>query len=1228
MKRIIDEFKNEKEYKRLIADISPISKGKLALAGGLYGTAESVFISALSKDLGGTMVLLVADEQTAMKLRAEIGEFTDNVCYFPPREFVLSDYEGASHGWEQIRISALSAVAKGKCSIVITTSEAVLQKTLPKAVLESHSIRLRYGEDFEFDKLCGFLAESGYSRVDMVDGKSQYAVRGGIVDIFPPFSELPVRVEFFGDSVDSLAYFEIESQRRLDNIEEIELLPCKELLLDEKAILKIKNELELTKERIKEKGEKEKQRLTKERKKACGEEREKELLFEIERINSTRERVKSAADRLEAGLDFPFLDAFFGLVYENGETLFDYLPKNSFMYVKDYKAVNSAASAYEFRMKEAISAVLEKGISRGEYLNVYESAQSIDENLQILGGVVQNNIASSVGNLKYDGLYPFNIKHGAQGGYDIALLCDDISHYMKLGYKIYLSAGKKEAKAPLAEMLSERGIKAYTDEDYVAKAGETVIVSGRLETGYESAYTKTVLLCDVKTQREKLEKKKDAVLRMKRREISSKYKNSTQKIISYADLNVGDYVVHASYGIGIFCGIESISDKGVTKDYIKIKYAGTDVLFVPVGSLDMVSKYIGAGADDNKLKLSKLSTNDWSRAKQSVKKEVKQMAEKLVKLYAERKEAKGFAFSPDTEWQEEFESGFEYEETDGQLQAISEIKADMESTSPMDRLLCGDVGFGKTEVALRAAFKAVSDGKQVAILVPTTILAWQHYQTLCARMNGYPVKIELLSRFVSDKKQEDVLRHLKRGDVDIVVGTHRIIQKDIEFKDLGLLIIDEEQRFGVEQKEALKEKFKNVDVLTLSATPIPRTLNMAMSGIRDMSVLDEAPQDRYPVQSYVCEYDDGIINDAVSKELARGGQVFYLINRVSALRTVAAKLQRFHPDAVIRTAHGSMDEENLSKIWQSLVSGDTDILVCTTIIETGIDVPNANTLIIENADRMGLSQLHQLRGRVGRSSRRAYAYFTYPVGKTLSEEQTKRLTAIRDYTEFGAGFKIAMRDMEIRGAGNILGAEQHGQISAVGYDLYVKILDEAVRELKIAQNDEKAVETHTFHEVTMDLPISAFIPKNYIYSERMRIDVYRKIAAISSKEEMESVIDELCDRFSDIPKEVMQLIASAYVKSLAMSLKIDSIKVMEGNLVIFPAELDPMLWGRLASAKEYYGKILLSPSGIAHLTYRMQKDDGKNYLKVLEGIFTKALEIMKENCSTWNKEGKNDDVKR
>lgn len=1220
MKRVIEQFKNEKEYARLVGDLSG-KRGKIELVNGLYGAAECVFIAALSEDLDGTMLICASDEATAVSIRNQLSEMCAGVYYYPAREFVLSDFEGASHGWEQIRINALSAVYEGKCRILVSTAEALLQKTLPKDVLLSHSITLEYGKDTDFNAFCRFLNESGYVRVDMVEDKSQYAVRGGIVDVFPPFSEKPIRVEFFGDLVDSISSFDIGTQRRIDNIDKIKFLPCRELLIDGKSREKILRELIEAKKRIKTKIEKEKTRLTKERKKKSDEEKENAIIFEIDKLENTKNRIKNAYDRLSSGMDFPFLDAYFGLVYEKSDSVFDYLPKNSYVYLKDYKATTSAAEAYEFRMRESVGSVLEKGLVSGEYLNIYEQAENLNTYLQIFGGVVQNNIATSVGNLRYDGLYTFNVKHGAQGGYDFALLCDDINHYKRLGYKIFLCAGRKEAAEPLAQMLSERGIKAYTDKDYNPNESDVIIVPVRMDTGYESNFTKTVLMCDVKTQREKLNKKSDAVANMRRKEISAKYKNSTQKIISYADLNVGDYVVHASYGIGIFCGIESISDKNVTKDYIKIKYAGTDVLFVPVGSLDLVSKYIGAGADNDKLKLSKLSSTDWSKAKATVKAQVKDMAQKLVKLYAERKNAKGFAFSQDTEWQQEFEAGFEYEETEGQLQAINEIKADMQSQSPMDRLLCGDVGFGKTEVALRAAFKAVSDNKQVAILVPTTILAWQHYQTLCSRMNGYPIKTELLSRFISDKKKEDVLKHLKRGDVDIIVGTHRILQKDIEFKDLGLLIIDEEQRFGVEQKESLKEKFKNVDVLTLSATPIPRTLNMAMSGIRDMSVLDEAPQDRYPVQSYVCEYDEGIINDAISKELSRGGQVFYLVNRVNMLKNVAAKLQEAHANAVIRVAHGGMDEDALSRIWQSLVAGQTDILVCTTIIETGVDVPNANTLIIENADKMGLSQLHQLRGRVGRSSRRAYAYFTYPVGKTLSEEQTKRLSAIRDYTEFGAGFKIAMRDMEIRGAGNILGSQQHGQISAVGYDLYVKILDEAVRELKIEKNDESAIQAPAFHEVSLELPINAFIPKSYIMSERMRIEIYRKIASISSKEEMESVIDELCDRFSDIPKETMQLIGSAYIKHLAMTLKIDSVKVMEGNIVVFPSSLDPMIWGKLASQKEYYGKILLSPSGIAHFTYRIQKGEEKNYLKILEGLFTKAIDIMKENCSTWNNGG-------
>ncbi len=1206
MKRVIDSFKKEKEYERLISEKT--SRRTVSLCGGLSGTAESVFIAALSDDMRLPLVVVCGDETAAARLKTELFSMTEGVYYYPPRDFVLSDYDSASHEWEQIRINALNALTENKCRILITTAEAAMQYTIPKNVLIKRKITLEYGKDADFDGLVDFLAHSGYTRCDMVESKSQYAVRGGIVDVFPNSSDKPVRIEFFGNSVDSLAEFDILTQRREDNIPYLSLCPCKELILDADSSARVLAEIANAEQRCREKLDELATKTAKARKKNASEDKIAELITNSDSKKHTLDSLKNAKVRLQNGMDFPFSDVYMGIIYDKPCSLFEYLPDSASIYIKDLRSVKSAASAYAFRIREAVDSVLEKGLVEGRYAVYSEPENSITDYLAVFGGVVQNNLTSSVGELHYDGLYSFNVKHGAQGGYDLSLLCDDVNHYKRLGYSIYISVSKKEGLEPLAQMLSERGIKAYSDKNYIPAEGEVALVVGRPETGYESPGTKTVLMCDVKAQSEKLKKSPDSFLKAQKREISAKYKNSTQKIISYADLAVGDYVVHASYGIGVFCGVESITDANkITKDYIKIKYAGTDVLFVPVSQLDMVSKYIGAGSDDSKLKLSKLSGTDWSRAKSSVKAQVKDMAKKLVALYAERKNTKGFAFSPDTEWQQEFEASFEYAETDGQLAAINEIKNDMESSSPMDRLLCGDVGFGKTEVALRAAFKAVSDGKQVAILVPTTILAWQHFQTMMQRMNGYPIKIELLNRFVNTKKQDDIIAHIKRGDVDIVVGTHRILQKDIQFKDLGLLIIDEEQRFGVEQKELLKTVFKNVDVLTLSATPIPRTLNMAMSGIRDMSILDEAPQDRYPVQSYVCEYDDGIVFDAISRELARGGQVFYLVNRVSALRNVASHIAQRFPDAAIAFAHGNMDEESLSRIWQALVAGEIDILVCTTIIETGIDVPNANTLIIEHAERMGLSQLHQLRGRVGRSSRRAFAYFTYPSGGTLSEDQTKRLTAIRDYTDFGAGFKIAMRDLEIRGAGNVLGAEQHGQISAVGYDLYVKILDEAVRELKIESGQAKPADEPAFREVSIDLPVNAFIPKDYIFSERMRIDVYRKIASINSKEEMESVIDELCDRFSDIPPQVMSLIGVAYVRSLAMRAGIDSVKMMEGNMVIFPAKLEPEKWGRLATEKKYYGKVLLSPSGIPHITYKMQKEDKNRHIKVLEEILATIL---------------------
>lgn len=1211
MKKIINSFKREKEYVRLLNDRH--GKRHISLVNGLSGMAEAVFIGALCDDLADKLICIVCgDESSAAEMKNLLSQIRDDVYFYPARELCLGEFDGASHDWEQIRISSLFAVLSGKCKVLVTTSEALMQPCIPPEVLKKSAVTLKYGEISDFDALVRFLSEVGYAKCDMVESRSQYAVRGGIVDLFPPLASAPVRVEFFGDEVDSISEFDPIDQRRKDSINEITVTPCRELILDPEARKRVSDHISKKIDENSERLEKVKAKVHKEKKKNPSEEKMAELLSGISSVERSAEMLKKAKAACDEAMDFSTADIYIRLIYGKNFCLADYFPKETSVYIRDLKAVKNSAAAYEYRISEAVDSVLEKGLVDGEFASYCEKADFVSECLELFGGFVQNNLSSSVGELKFDGLYGFNVKHGAQGGYNFELLCDDIRHYSKNGYSVYLAASNETAKKGLAEFLSERGIKAYSDSIYEAKSGEVCVICGRIGTGFELPSSKIVLMCDVRSQTEGVSKPKNAILKAQQKEIAAKYKNSTQKIISYADLAPGDHVVHASYGIGVFCGIETMSDKGVTKDYIKIKYAGTDVLFVPVAQLDMVSKYIGAGSDDVKLKLSKLSGSDWSKAKAAVKKQVKDMAEKLVKLYAERKNCKGFAFSPDTEWQDEFESGFEYTETDGQIAAISEIKADMESDAPMDRLLCGDVGFGKTEVALRAAFKAVCDGKQVAILVPTTILAWQHYQTLMSRMNGYPVRIGLLNRFVNPKKQKQTLEHLEKGDVDVIVGTHRLIQKDVKFKDLGLVIIDEEQRFGVEQKEVLKEAFKNVDVLTLSATPIPRTLNMAMSGIRDMSVLDEAPGDRYPVQSYVCEFDEGIVFDAVSRELSRGGQVFYLVNKVSALRTVAAKLQNQFPEASVAFAHGNMNEDGLSRIWQALVSGEIDILVCTTIIETGIDVPNANTLIIENAERMGLSQLHQLRGRVGRSSRRAYAYFTYPQGKTLDEIQTKRLTAIRDYTEFGAGFKIAMRDLEIRGAGNILGPEQHGQIAAVGYDLYIKILDEAVRELKIKVGDEKTEKTSTFREVTLDLPISSYIPGDYIYSERMRIDVYRKISAVSSREEVSAMIDELCDRFSDIPKEVMNLIGMAYVRSLAIKAGIEAVRVNGGNVVIFPYEFKTELWGRLATEDGYHGKVMLSPSGIPHITYRMAPGDKKDYIKILDGIFTKIVGYINE----------------
>ena len=738
---------------------------------------------------------------------------------------------------------------------------------------------------------------------------------------------------------------------------------------------------------------------------------------------------------------------------------------------------------------------------------------------------------------------------------------------MKTGFCCVVFAGTPRGAQALADDLRQDFSADLVQDVPAITPGKIYVLEGTLSAGMEYPQLKLAIISHAKTG-------------VSRTRAPKQKKGGHIKNLS--DLNVGDYVVHVSHGIGIFEGIVKREIHGVVKDYIKIRYAGTDMLFVPVTQMDLVTKYIG-GKEEGIVKLNKLNSAEWAKTRARVKKAVKDMADELIKLYAKREASKGYAFGQDTDWQNDFERRFPYDETDDQLRCIQEIKADMERPVPMDRLLCGDVGFGKTEVAIRAAFKCVMDGKQCAVLVPTTILAWQHYQTFRNRMEGFPVKVDILSRFRTPREQEQVLEELRRGQIDVIIGTHRLVQKDVKFKDLGLCIIDEEQRFGVKHKETFKEMRNNVDVLTLSATPIPRTLNMAMSGIRDMSTIEEAPQDRQPVQTYVMEHDWGILTQAMNKELRRGGQVFYLHNRVDTIDSCAATIQKLIPDATVVVAHGKMSEEQLSKVWKRLLDHEIDILVCTTIIETGVDVSNCNTLIIEDADRLGLSQLYQIRGRVGRSSRRAFAYLTVTKGKALTDVATKRLEAIREFTTFGSGFRIAMRDLEIRGAGNILGAQQHGHMEAVGYEMYLKMLSDAVAVAKGEKPDTQATECQ------VDIRIGAHIPEDYIESLPQRIDIYKKIASVENDQDALDITDELIDRFGDPPESVKGLIDVSLLRNKAASLGIKEISQRTDSLLFYPEVVDMEAASRLAANLK--GRVMLNAGAKPYLAVRVLKGE-------------------------------------
>ena len=1176
MKRLSSLIRYDKEYSAsvsLIGEQLKVKNPKPIVINGLVAGACSAYLSEAVGDIKRSsrarVLIIVRDDSERERVLSSLISDGVRALGYKPRDFVFHNIS-ASHDVERERLSVLSALVLGECDAVVTTPSAALQRTVPEELLMTLSFSLKCGSEVRPEELAERLITLGFARVDLVDSAGQFAQRGGIIDVWGNADTDPVRIEFFGDEIDRMMYFDPISQRSTDVAEELSLVPASEVLVSSAA-------------------------------------REKMLAAVntlIKKSKSDEVSMKLAAEKsaIEGMLPLNFRDKYLGIVYEESANLFSYFSTcgRCAVFILDTNGVKEEMKNKTESVASERASMIEMGLvteSAASYMGCESDFNSfLEENVVIH----INSFTSGLGSLKTSGLFGFRCRRTVSYGDNPSMLIEDITAFRKSMYRTLILCENKQSAAALAGTLEENDIAVapiYDSPEFSfdsLAAGQVVIDVGSVREGYDLISPKIAVLSMAKDLGR-------AVMANRRRQrILRKVGGAGQRLMSYADLSVGDYVVHANYGIGLFEGMQAVTVDGVTKDYITIKYAGTDKLFVPCDRLEYIGKYIGEKDKDGKVKLSKMGGGDWVRVKTKAKSAAKDIAKDLIRLYAERQKKPGFAFPADSELEDTFASDFDYEETESQLIAIKEIKEDMMKPVPMNRLLCGDVGFGKTEVALRAAFKAIMGGKQVAILVPTTILALQHLETATSRMRNYPVTVEMISRFRTPKQQEAILRRVKRGEIDILIGTHKLLSKNVVFRDLGLLVIDEEQRFGVVQKERLKEMAKNVDVLTLSATPIPRTLNMAMNGISDMSILDEAPGDRRPVQTYVLEHDDGVILDAIGKELMRGGQVLYLYNKVEDIDFVAGRIMRALPDARVAYAHGKMEKDELEDIWQMLVRGEIDILVCTTIIETGVDLPNANTLIIENADRMGLSQLHQIRGRVGRSARQAYAYFTYRAGKALSEVASKRLAAIREFAEFGAGFKVALRDLEIRGAGNLLGAEQHGYIDSVGYDLYVKLLNEAVLE-------ESGRAPETPFESTIDIRVSANIPEYYIPVSSQRMEMYKKISLISEPCDMQDVIDEFIDRFGEPPRETERLVSISLMRALASKCRIKKVELRDGTLTFAVDRPELAIWSELFGK---YKGLTFKSVGALSIVYRVKsgEDALKMALSILEDYYSVQCE--------------------
>ena len=1156
MNRVLfKQFQSTEKFKKICENYK---KGKSQLIQGINEEGLA-YLACNLLDISNKVLILTSSESKSKKYEESIRAYTRHSSRFQPKEFILYNVDALSKDVEYKRANLLNDILYKQKNIVTASINSIITRVMPKDRFKESIIELIYGKSYDLNELRSNLIKLKYERVDAIEGVGQFSVRGGIIDIFSPSEENPCRIEFFDDEVDSIRLFDLKTQRSVKNIKSVKILPCSDILFKKDEIKTILSEVEND---YKERQDK----LSKEASKNL-----KNLYF-------------SYQDKLMGGIGIENADLLVPFIKRSFTNLLDYFD-DEFILILDeperaFEELNTLNESFRIKFSE----LFEKGEIFSKQSEVYLSEYEFLEEISKRPFISINGKEKII---KADTSVHMLFKEAPSFYGRIEDLSKELNRLKYKGYKVDIILSTYESCRKLHNLLNDyQCITALSKDADAAESGQVIIAPGELIKGFEYYDNKILVLTE------------NEVLGSTKRKSRKAKKRKGAAIEVFTDLKVGDYVVHEHHGIGQYVGIEKIRVQNIQKDYLCIKYKAEDKLYVPVDQMSLIQKYIGS--DSEKPKLNKMGSSDWIKTKERTKAAIENMASELIKLYAKRKVSKGYAFSKDTEWQKEFEYKFPFEETEDQLRCVREIKKDMEKNICMDRLLCGDVGFGKTEVAMRAAFKAVMDSKQVAMLVPTTILAQQHYTNLVERFRGYPIKIEMLSRFRTPYQQNKIINDLNKGLIDIVIGTHKLLSKELKFKDLGLLIIDEEQRFGVKHKELIKQLKSNIDVLTLSATPIPRTLHMSMIGVRDMSIISEPPGDRLPIQTYVIEYNEGLIKDAIEKEIFRGGQVYYVHNRVADIDHTAAKLSKLLPDARIAVAHGQMSERHLENIMLEFVNKEYDILVCTTIIETGMDIPNVNTLIIDNADYLGLSQLYQLRGRIGRSNKVSFAYLTYEKDKMLSEVADKRLKAIKEFTEFGSGFKIAMRDLEIRGSGNILGSEQHGHMLAIGYDLYVKFLNRAVKEIQGKQVDEDI-------ETSVDLNVDGYIPSSFVENEEQKIEIYKKIAAAESKNDIFDITEEIIDRFGNIPVQVDNLLKISYIKSLCKKLRIKAIS-QAGNTVSFEMTGNDLNQNIIEFLiKNYYEKISFVGTNEPIIKYKLESIEQEKILKELEEF----LEILK-----------------